>query len=729
MEPSLADRWSHTVRAVATIASMLMVLVLSACGGRSVAPTASTPVTADHRPAPATQVAQAAAPTAAPTTPFESGKSEPAPPAPGLESRESSTDSTGGAPALMPTTGPSREAPAVGRSDTDEAKSRASAPQPMATAAPAGEAPAAADRSTAESEGSRESGAAPLPTVAGAPPPAHPDRSRQFEPVTAGVVDDNEQWQAYLDYRARHDYLYVNDRDVSERYVVQVWDSAGQPVHDAVVRISAGQQFFFEGRTDASGRLLFHPRAVDPQGRQWQAGRFDVVASKGQARQHATFDRYSQEHWAMTLPGAPVAPRAQLDLLFLIDATGSMADEIDKLKGSMGDIADQIAGLPERPDVRYGLVAYRDRGDQFVVRAYDFTPDLGAFQRTLAALRADGGGDEPESLNEALHRSLNDLHWRHDDTVRLTLLVADAPPHLDYGEPYSYDRDMIAAVRQGIKIFPVGASGLDEQGEYIFRQLAQFTGGKFVFLTYAQAGNPASGPGTETGHDVANYSVDTLDRLVVRLVREELARLPRLAAGQQPQFQVQVQPIIPPTDGTIRLEGLPGMTRLGSDGFKGRWEVEGTTVVVGNEAALTEVRGWKWPERIEIPVGRRDVRRVVLLLSLANGYAGFEGQTVGRLRLEHGEGTVEVPLVAGENIRDWCVSRGHHQVVTDLRDPNALEVWRGPIAGCDEAALSALLIDRPAGFLRSVTVIDESRLLLGDPDPGIAVYGLSVVTH
>lgn len=710
MQPSVASRLSHTLRVVAATVLVLVALALAACSGRSPTPAAPTPLTVERSAAPA--------PTAVPAAPLETGKSEPAPPAPGLEGRESTTESPG-APGLMPTV-------AAGRRDADEEKSRESAPRPMATGAPRGEAPPVTDRSTTESDSARESGAAPLPTAGSGGAAAHPDRSRRFEPVTAGVVDDNEQWQAYLDYRARHGYLYVNDRDVSERYIVQVWDSAGQPVHDAVVRISAGQQFFFEGRTDAGGRLLFHPRALDPQDQQWQASRFDVVASKGQATQRAAFERYSQEHWTVTLPGAPVATRASLDLLFLIDATGSMGDEIDKLKASMGDIADQIAALPERPDVRYGLVAYRDRGDEFVVRAYDFTPDLGAFQRTLAEVRAGGGGDEPESLNEALHRSLNDLRWRRDDTVRLTLLVADAPPHLDYGEPYSYDRDMIDAVRRGIKLFPVGASGLNEQGEYIFRQLAQFTGGKFVFLTYAQAGNPASGPGTETGHDVANYSVATLDRLVVRLVREELAELPRAAAGPS-QFQQQQQQFVPPgPQGIITLEGLPGMTKLGGDGFKGRWEVEGTTVVVGDEAALTEARGWKWPERIEIPVGRQGVRRVVLLLSLANGYAGFEGQTVGRLRLEHAEGSVEVPLVAGENIRDWCVGRGRYRVVTDLRDPAAREVWRGPIAGCDEAVLDALLIDLPSSYLRSVTITDESRLLLGDPDPGISIYGMSV---
>lgn len=78
----------------------------------------------------------------------------------------------------------------------------------------------------------------------------------------------------------------------------------------------------------------------------------------------------------------------------------------------------------------------------------------------------------------------------------------------------------------GIKVFSVGASGLNEQGEYIQRQIAQYTGGKFVFLTYKDASNPASGPGTQTVHDVRNYSVETLDQLIVRLVREELAYLP-----------------------------------------------------------------------------------------------------------------------------------------------------------------------------------------------------------
>lgn len=379
---------------------------------------------------------------------------------------------------------------------------------------------------------------------AAAPPATH---QNQYEPVTAGVVDDNEQWDDYLDYRNRHQTVYANDRDISERYVIFVQDQDGMPVHDATVQIAVADAPVFAAQTDAGGRVLFHPLALDTLRNRQRTDEFQVLAQKEWVAARATFARYAQTTWTLTLVDAPAPGYSQLDLLFVVDATGSMDDEIAKLKSSMADVADQIDNLPERPDVRYGLVHYRDRGDAYVVRTVDFTSNLNDFQYELAALRAGGGGDYPESVNQALHSALNELHWRTParggDTLRLMILVADAPPHLDYGwEDFSYDTDMIEAAQRGVKIFPVGASGLDEQGEYIFRQLAQFTGGKFIFLTYEDGDDPSSGPGTETSHDVENYSVNTLDKLIVRLVRDELAKLRQPVAAQSTATQAQTQP-------------------------------------------------------------------------------------------------------------------------------------------------------------------------------------------
>ena len=129
-------------------------------------------------------------------------------------------------------------------------------------------------------------------------------------------------------------------------------------------------------------------------------------------------------------------------------------------------------------------------------------------------------------MSEALHETVHRLGWRGDGATRMVVLLADAPPQLGPDRP-RYDAAMQAALGKGIKVFSVGASGLDPQGEFIQRQIAQYTGGRFVFLTYDRADQPASGPGRETVHDVKNYSVATLDRLIGRLIREELAPLSR----------------------------------------------------------------------------------------------------------------------------------------------------------------------------------------------------------
>ncbi len=341
-------------------------------------------------------------------------------------------------------------------------------------------------------------------------------------PVTAGVVDDNANFGEYLAFRARTQVPH-SPRDVSERYLLQVRDTRGHSVADAEVRIQAPGGSAMWARTDAGGQVWVSPNAFDAS----HANTYQVNVRKpgrfGMTQATGFLQRGQKSAIEVTLDAAP-PQRAQLDLVFLIDATGSMGDEIDKLKATLRTIANEVASLPAKPDLCFGLVAYRDKQDEYLIRSYDFTNDLNAFQGVLNQLRANGGGDYPEAMNEALHDTVHNLSWRGNGTTRMVFLIADAPPHLDYGGP-RYDNDMVAALGKGIKVFGVGASGLDKQGEYIQRQIAQYTGGKFVFLTYDQASNPASGPGRETVHDVSNYGVDTLDRLIVRLVREDLAKL------------------------------------------------------------------------------------------------------------------------------------------------------------------------------------------------------------
>ncbi|MCL4297720.1 MAG: VWA domain-containing protein [Anaerolineae bacterium] len=360
---------------------------------------------------------------------------------------------------------------------------------------------------------------------------------QQTNPLRAGEVDDNAQWDDYLLYRRNYQGPPVHDRDVSERYVIEVKDGQGQPVLGATVRILANGQDIYEARTFANGQVLFHPLALNlpPE----QVDRFQVEVEKDNLNEEFTLSRiHSQvsasfsERWTVTLDTQTQMDRLNLDVLFLVDATGSMADEIAKIQSTIFDVSARIDALPGQPEVRYGMVTYRDRGDAFVTQTYEFTPDVREFSQKLSGVYADGGGDTPESLNEALHAAVNGVEWRDGDTVQLIFLVADAPPHLDYAQDYDYAVEMDRAARRGIKIFPIASSGLDDQGEYIFRQLAQYTQGRFIFLTYAGPTNGGA-PGDETTHHVDDYSVENLDDLLVRLVQEELAyQNPRLVQAQ-----------------------------------------------------------------------------------------------------------------------------------------------------------------------------------------------------
>ena len=448
-----------------------------------------------------------------------------------IETRELSDGQTRPQPWPVPV--PYGEAvPAMERGDlralSDARHAPGAVPAPPAAApAPALASPSVAtaktDAARAESIASKDlrgSGIGMRPPIWPQAPQTQPMPLEQAV-VTAGMVDDNAAFSDYLSFRKRTQVQH-RERDVRERYLLEVNDARGHGVPDAEVAVQSANGATTWLRTDASGKGWIHPDAFDPG----HSGFYDVTVRQGGYQASAVLRRGQKSAVEVQLTQARQPARAKLDLVFLVDATGSMGDEIDKLKSSLRSITDEVARLPSHPDLCLGLVAYRDRGDEFFVRSHDLTNDVGAFQGVLNALQAAAGGDEPEAMNEALHEAVHHISWRGDQTTRMVVLVADAPPHLDYGGP-QYDDDMMAALGKGIKLMSVGASGLNKQGEYIQRQMAQYTGGRFIFLTYADASLPASGPGRETAHDVRNYSVQTLDKLIVRLVREELEKLPK----------------------------------------------------------------------------------------------------------------------------------------------------------------------------------------------------------
>jgi uncharacterized protein YegL len=385
----------------------------------------------------------------------------------------------------------------------------------------------------------------PTTTAAAASPSPAPTRGPD-QPVAemkAGEIDDNKRWDNYLRYR--QNFLatrpIVRDVDITERHIISVLNGNQSPVLGARVRIYGNQALMSDTLTYANGQTLFFPRAY-PEAANVRT--FEVVVTKnGQTSQFA-LTRGEKSEWQIALKDVKQPDeRVKLDVLFLLDATGSMGDEIERLQSNILSISNQINALPSRPDVRYGMVTYRDRNDSYVTQVYQFTPDINRFQSGLRGVTAGGGGDTPESLNAGLHDAIHGVEWRDDNGIKLVFLVADAPPHLDYPDDYDYAKEMVEATRRGIKIYSLAASGLDPQGEFVFRQLAQYTMGHFIFLTYekeAQGQNQApadsSTPGENTRMNVPKdeFTVELLDKLVVRLIRDELALLTRQVAQTVP---------------------------------------------------------------------------------------------------------------------------------------------------------------------------------------------------
>ncbi len=384
------------------------------------------------------------------------------------------------------------------------------------------------DRMTGDSETLEEDMpepgiAPPMPTPA---PTANPGGERQAltgapAPLKAGEIDDNTQFQAYLNYLASYQGPTVRQVDVSERYLITVLDNNQQPLLDATVRIYDEQdQQIFAGRTYAGGQTLFLPGVL---GVSPNSNEFRLVAERGNASTETTFARGTQQMVEVAIRDAQPPETLQLDVLFLLDTTGSMSDELERIQQTIDSIAQRIDNFEPRPNLRFAVVAYRDEGEDYVTREYDFTADVDTFREVLSTFEADGGGDTPEALDEALHAAVHDMQW-NDDAVRLIFLVADAGPHMNDQQPFNYLTDAQEAVARGLKIYPIAASNTEPDAEYVFRQLAQQTLGRFIFLTY-QAGESSGAPGESTTLEAGEqpFTVERLDDLIVQVIERELA--------------------------------------------------------------------------------------------------------------------------------------------------------------------------------------------------------------
>jgi Mg-chelatase subunit ChlD len=396
----------------------------------------------------------------------------------------------------------------------------AAAPGEMASdAAGAGYEPPAAMAPPADMDGVAEK-AAPSPARAS----SGPTMAESMTSVRAGEWDDNANYRDFLGYVGQQARLGIDKMDVGQRRFLVALDANGKGIPSCAVTVTDAQQRSARLVTTASGRALFFPAMMGLSGSKYTAT--SSCLQKGDVAK-ATFEMADQDG------AVPIVFRGKrsdvskpaIDVLFVLDTTGSMSEEIEGVKDTLRAVVGKLDG---KASVRAGVVEYKDRTDDLVTKVYPMTRDLSALSTSIKGLSASGGGDTPEDLNSALAVAMRDVAWDDQAVARIAFVIADAPPHLDYENVPKYSESAKKAAQRGVKLFTVSASGMDDMGQAVFRQIAQATGGTNMFVLRGGAGPQSTGAGdakSSCGTTHQDYSSGNLDELIVKKIALELASL------------------------------------------------------------------------------------------------------------------------------------------------------------------------------------------------------------
>ncbi len=200
-----------------------------------------------------------------------------------------------------------------------------------------------------------------------------------------------------------------------------------------------------------------------------------------------------------------------LEIMFIIDTTGSMGDEMSYLKAEIDDVISKVQSTSTTTSISVALLFYRDNGDEYVTRYFDFTNDIEAQQRNLQSQSASGGGDFEEAVQIALGEAVL-KQWTSGTSTKLVIHLADAPSHDE--DVSVWNEAVLKMSEMGINIITIAASGIDKKTEYFFRSQCLLTHGAYVYIT-----NDSGLGGDHLEPTIAEeQTVEFLNSLLVRLI-------------------------------------------------------------------------------------------------------------------------------------------------------------------------------------------------------------------
>ncbi|KRE41184.1 VWA domain-containing protein [Paenibacillus sp. Soil522] len=342
----------------------------------------------------------------------------------------------------------------------------------------------------------------------------NPDKDVQAGQLTAGEWDDLAAWERF------GNLLNTGEGDISKR-AWQFWNfhrlevvvtANGKAVSDAGVELLAGKQSIWKARTNTEGRAYVYAGLFERDTA--NLGQYTVKVQSAQESKTTQHLEIPQQGSIKVDLGTGAKLSDQVDIMFVVDTTGSMEDELNYLEAELKDVVNRVSDEhANQLGIRISANFYRDKHDDYIVKPYPFTTDINKVTDQFSKQEAEGGGDFPEAVDQALRNALHEHKWSKEARARMLFLVLDAPPHDDKQIIDEMKQLTEDAAEQGIRIIPVASSGVSVETEYLMRFMAMATGGTYLFLT--------DDSGIGSGHlepAVGEYEVKLLNDLLVEVI-------------------------------------------------------------------------------------------------------------------------------------------------------------------------------------------------------------------
>ena len=336
--------------------------------------------------------------------------------------------------------------------------------------------------------------------------------------VTAAEWNDLLNWDFWGklmtgDYSKMNGYWGFN---TSKRIAVKLVGEGDAPVVGVPVKLLKGEECLWETISDNKGEANLWLAVNNVQDPVSVADCRVDIGGAVQPEAPVVWKWDSAEEVVNTYSASPSASLSNtVDIAFIVDATGSMGDEISFLKSDLQSILTKVGEMETDRTIFTGTVFYRDSdGDEYLTKFSPFTTDISSTMGFIGEQYADGGGDTPEAVHSALEAALSDLQWHKAAYSKMAFLILDAPAHRDHpGVIESLQKSVRQFASMGVKLIPVFCSSNEKECEFMCRQFAILTGGTYVFLT-----NDSGVGGDHIEASVGDYQVEHLNTLMVRLI-------------------------------------------------------------------------------------------------------------------------------------------------------------------------------------------------------------------